>query len=72
MRFNQAGQSSCYNYHPNYLGNLTKALGYSKFIIGEKSDENACRLAWLDANGNFQTTEGNMDLVLPRVVSFTI
>jgi len=70
MRFNQAGEIICQNYHPDYLQNLAKALGYGHFRLNVTQTGNGCTLAWLDASGNLQTTWGNDELELPYDVSF--
>lgn len=57
MRFNIATTYQlriCHDYHPNYLQNLAKALGYSNFRIDSKKAGTSCALAWLDASGNYQ------------------
>lgn len=71
MRFNQAGQQECQNYHPKYLQNLAKALGYQNYKVAIKTSGNHCRLAWIDASGSFQTSSGDSTLKLPNEVSFT-
>ena len=70
MRFNQKGQTVCQNYHPDYLGNLARSLGYNYYRVHVKNSGNACTLVWLDSNGKFQSSTGNANLELPLDVSF--
>ena len=62
MRFNRQGETKCLNYHPDYLHNLARALGYKNYVIGYKKAGNLCRLAYIDDNGNFQITAGNSSI----------
>ena len=70
MRFNRQGETKCLNYHPDYLQNLARALGYKNYVIGYKKAGNLCRLAYIDDNGNFQIMAGNSSIEKIYDVSF--
>ena len=70
MRFNKMGQEKCQNYHPDYLQNLARSLGYRNYRVDRKKTGNYCPLVWLDVSGKFQTTAGSFSIALPYNVSF--
>ena len=70
MRFNKKGETLCQNYHPDYLGNLARSLGFSSYRVDVKTSGNSCDLVWLDSNGNFQISTGNSLNEKPYDVSF--
>ena len=55
MRFNKDGEGICQNYHPDYLKNLARSLGYGNFRVDQKQTGNMCKMVWLDGCGKFQT-----------------
>ena len=71
IRFNRKGETACQNYHPAYLHNLAKSLGYSTYVVNMKKGVNACPLVWLDGYGNWQSSSGNATLELPFNVTFS-
>lgn len=58
MRFNN-NRNSCLNYHPNYIQNFAKAIGYANVSVLRRKSGNSCTRTWLDSNGNYRTTSGN-------------
>ena len=71
MRFNKKGETTCQNYHPDYLQNLATSLGYSTYVVDTKKRGNSCTLVWLDGNGNWQSASGDSALELPYDVTFS-
>ena len=70
MRFNQAGEILCQNYHPKYLQNLASALGYGYYKVSKKKTGNTCKLVWLNRNGDFESSSGDGLMELPYDVQF--
>ena len=71
IRFNKKGETSCQNYHPDYLQNLATSLGYSTYVVDKQRAGNDCSLVWLDENGILQYASGNRALELPYDVTFS-
>ena len=74
MRFNKKGETTCNNYHPDYLQNLATSLGYNTYVVNVKRAANGCRLVWLDGDGNWQAGSNYdllYDLELPFDVTFS-
>ena len=70
MRFNRQGENVCHNYHPDYLQNLAKAIGYRTYRVDYKSIGNSCKLAYIDNNGKFKSISGDTSIKKPYDVSF--
>ena len=51
--------------------NFANAIGYAKWSITQTKTGNSCQLTWLDANGAFQTANGDTTKALPYVIDFT-
>ena len=71
MRFNKDGEGICQNYHPDYLKNLARSLGYGNFRVDQKQSGNMCKMVWLDGCGKFQTNnKGGSAIHKPYKVTF--
>ena len=71
MRFNKEGEGICQNYHPDYLKNLARSLGYGNFRVDQKQTGNMCKMVWLDGCGKFQTNnKGGSAIEKPYKVTF--
>ena len=76
LRFMKVGQAQgspyglCQNYHPDYLQNLARSLGYDNYRVDSTRARNLCPLAFLDSKGNFRTIPGNYSIELPTNVTF--
>ena len=71
MRFNKDGEGICQNYHPDYLKNLARSLGYGNFRVDQKQTGNMCKMVWLDGCGKFQTNnKGGSAIEKPYKVTF--
>ena len=74
MRFNRVGETKCQNYDPDYLQNLARSLGYSKYTVNLKKYGGNCKLVWLDSNGEFQSArefqEFNTTISYPFDIEF--
>lgn len=69
MRFT-LNQPNCQNYHPAYLQNLAKALGYSSFTVNQTKTGNLCARTYLDNNLDFQVTSGDGNQALIYDINF--
>ena len=72
MRFNKKGETTCNNYHPDYLQNLATSLGYNTYVVNVKRAANGCRLVWLDGDGNWQAASKYDDLLYDLELPFDV
>ncbi|MGB1016672.1 MAG: hypothetical protein ACPG4T_21215, partial [Nannocystaceae bacterium] len=70
MRFNN-NAPICANYHVDFLEFFAYAIGYADYTVLSEKTGNSCTRTWIDANGLYQSTQGNSGQSLPYVIEYT-
>jgi len=70
MRFNN-NAPICANYHVDFLEFFAYAIGYADYTVLSEKPGNSCTRTWIDANGLYQSTQGNSGQSLPYVIEYT-